>query len=214
MNAARHATHHAGRDGAALLLASASPRRRELLWQLGVPHRIAAPGLDESLLPGEAADAHALRLAAAKAAAVRARDASLPVLGADTVVVLDGAVLGKPRDEADAARMLAALAGRGHEVLTAVALADATGVALRLSRSEVWFRDIGAAEIAAYIATREPFDKAGAYAIQGLAAAFVRSLHGSHSGVMGLPLFETAGLLDAAGVPRWQPAAAAHGGGA
>jgi septum formation protein len=132
------------------------------------------------------------------------------------VVVLDGAVLGKPRDDDDAARMLRALSGRAHLVLTAVALADASGVALRLSRSEVEFRAIGADEIRAYVATREPADKAGAYAIQGLGAVFVRSLRGSHSGVMGLPLFETAELLEAAGVPRWRPAAAtaaeAHGG--
>jgi septum formation protein len=127
----------------------------------------------------------------------------LPVLGADTLVLLDDTPLGKPRDRADALDMLARLSGRTHQVLSAVALLSAGGVAARLCASEVRFRVLDAAECAAYWETGEPRDKAGAYAIQGLGAVFVAALNGSYSGVMGLPLFETAELLAAAGVRRW-----------
>ncbi len=131
------------------------------------------------------------------------------MLGADTAVVIGGEVLGKPRGQDDGERMLRLLSGRTHEVVTAVALAAAGRIELRLSRSEVSFRDITGAEARRYLRTGEALDKAGAYAIQGLGAVFVERLSGSFSGVMGLPLFETAELLDLAGVPRWTAGATA-----
>jgi septum formation protein len=184
-------------------LASASPRRRELLAQIGVAHRIAVADVDESALPGEAPLDYVQRMAHAKAQAVWARDRSLPVLAADTTVVLDDVIYGKPRDESHALEMLARLSARTHDVLTAVALADARGLELRVSVSSVSFRALTAAERAAYWSSGEPRDKAGGYAIQGLGAVFIESLTGSYSGVMGLPLFETADLLRSAGVPCW-----------
>jgi septum formation protein len=186
-----------------LRLASVSPRRRELLTQIGVPHVVTGAHIDESALPNESPRAYVQRLARTKALAVWERDPSLPVLAADTTVVLDGVIFGKPQDRDDALRMLAALSGRTHEVLTAVALATRSGVTMRLSESRVTFRALTPAECAAYWDTGEPRDKAGAYAVQGLAAVFIESLAGSYSGVMGLPLFETAQLLQAAGVPSW-----------
>jgi septum formation protein len=142
-------------------------------------------------------------MARTKAQTVWDQDSSLPVLAADTTVVADGLVLGKPADSTDALRMLGLLSGRTHEVLTAVALASTAGLALRMSVSAVRFRALGADEIAAYWESGEPRDKAGAYAVQGLAAVFIESLSGSYSGVMGLPLFETSELLRAANVPLW-----------
>jgi septum formation protein len=148
-------------------------------------------------------------MARSKALAIWKQDQSLPVLAADTTVVLDGVVYGKPEDRADALRMLAALSGRTHEVLTAVALvyesaSDSAGsLLMSTSVSRVRFRRLTPEECAAYWETGEPRDKAGAYAIQGLAAVFVESLSGSYSGVMGLPLFETAELLRTAGVSAW-----------
>jgi septum formation protein len=132
--------------------------------------------------------------------------AELPVLGADTAVVLDGTMLGKPRDRQSALAMLARLSGRTHRVLTAVALVTGKDRQLRLSESEVQFRELSPEECERYWQSGEPLDKAGAYAIQGLAATFISRVQGSYSGVMGLPLFETAELLDAAGVARWQNA--------
>ena len=190
-----------------LVLASASPRRRELLWQIGVAHRIAIAAIDETPCAGESAEACVQRLALAKTRKVW--DASLPVLGADTAVVLDGELLGKPRDRHSALSMLSRLSGRTHRVLTAVALLDGRGSQLRLSASEVRFRTLSEAERVRYWESGEPRDKAGGYAIQGLGAVFVSALLGSYSGVMGLPLCETAELLDEAGVPRWQMLAAA-----
>ncbi|SDR71736.1 Maf family protein [Pseudomonas oryzae] len=189
-----------------LHLASASPRRRELLLQIGVPHqRVAAP-IDESVLPGETPAAYVERLARAKAAAglaaLGAADAC--VLGADTAVVLDGRILGKPADRADGLAMLAALSGREHEVLTAVAVADASRCLTRVVRSRVHFRTLAEAEREAYWASGEPQDKAGGYAIQGLAAIFVDRLEGSYSAVVGLPLAETAELLAGFGIACWQ----------
>jgi septum formation protein len=192
-------------------LASASPRRRELLLQIGVPFRVVGAAVDEGVLPGEAAAAYVARLAAAKADAgwAASRDAAdagrgcVPVLAADTAVILDGEILGKPQDRQDALGMLRRLSGRTHVVQTAVALRTDGGLASRISRSEVTLRDIAAAEAVAYWDTGEPLDKAGAYAIQGRAAIFVADLRGSFSGVMGLPLFETAALLREAGVPHW-----------
>ncbi|MBX5461098.1 MAG: septum formation inhibitor Maf [Steroidobacteraceae bacterium] len=184
-------------------LASASPRRRELLAQIGVPHEVSAAHIDESVRPDENPADYVRRMARTKALAVWEADNSLPVLAADTAVVLEGTVFGKPQDRADALSMLAQLSGRTHQVLTAVALATEAGVSLRLSESDVRFRKLTQAECAAYWETGEPRDKAGSYAIQGLAAVFVESLAGSYSGVMGLPLFETAELLREAGLACW-----------
>lgn len=185
-------------------LASGSPRRRELLQQIGVPYKLVGSAIDETVRPGEAPAAYVARLAAAKADAGWPNAADAPVLAADTAVVLDGKILGKPADRQDAERMLQQLSGRTHEVLTAIALRSSGGVASRLSRSEVTFRRILADEVRDYWESGEPGDKAGAYAVQGLAAVFIADLRGSYSGVMGLPLFETAELLDQAGVRRWQ----------
>jgi septum formation protein len=193
-------------------LASASPRRRDLLAQIGVPFRVLGVAVDEAALAAEAPADYVTRLAVAKAEAgwrrsgVDADVPAAPVLGADTAVVIDGRILGKPRDRADALDMLGALADRTHAVYTAVALRTGDGTAARLSRSEVRLRSIDAAELTAYWQTGEPSDKAGAYAVQGFGAIFVQELRGSYSGVMGLPIFETAGLLRAAGVPLWSGA--------
>lgn len=221
MSATPHHATHLPQTRPALVLASASPRRRELLWQLGVPHRVAVADLREDALSGESAAACVQRLALAKATkiwqAMALADATgaalLPVLGADTAVVIDGQMLGKPTDREAAMRMLARLSGRTHQVLTAVALVSAHGSAQRLSQSEVSFRMLAEAECAAYWDSGEPCDKAGGYAIQGLGAVFVSELRGSFSGVVGLPLFETAQLLDAAGVARWQLGRPARGSG-
>jgi len=187
-------------------LASGSPRRRELLQQIGVPFRVVGAAVDESVRSGEAPAAYVARLAAAKADVGWERNRGAidgPVLAADTSVVLDAKILGKPADREDAEAMLRQLSGRTHEVLTAVALRTVNGLRSRLSRSEVTFRRIAAAEARAYWETGEPCDKAGAYAIQGRAAVFIAELRGSYSGVMGLPLFETAELLSEAGVWSW-----------
>jgi septum formation protein len=190
-----------------LRLASASPRRRELLTQIGVPHSVKAAHIDESRLPSESARDYVERLAREKAASVWKDVANLPVLAADTTVVLDGEIYGKPRVREDALKMLSALSDRTHDVLTAVALATADGIAVRTSESKVRFRKLSEAECLAYWNTGEPRDKAGAYAVQGMGAVFIESISGSYSGVMGLPLFETAALLRAAGVPCWNGAA-------
>ena len=193
-------------------LASASPRRSELLRQIGVRFEVRPAAIAEDQTPGEAPDAYVLRLAAAKAAAVWAALAAgerAPVLAADTAVVLDGEVLGKPADRLEAARMLERLSGRSHRVLTAVALRAGAGTESLLSDSEVRFRATTAAERLAYSATDEPLDKAGGYGIQGRAAVFVEYVRGSYSGVVGLPLFETAALLARCGVGYWLTARAA-----
>jgi septum formation protein len=159
--------------------------------------------IDEAVVPGETPGDYVMRLAREKALAIRQGGQHLPVLAADTTVVVNGKIFGKPRDQAEAVDMLAELSGRAHEVLTAIALADSRGVAERLSSSTVRFRDLSREECLAYWETGEPRDKAGGYAIQGLGAVFVESLRGSYSGVMGLPLFETGELLRAAGIPYW-----------
>lgn len=182
-------------DFPAIVLASASPRRRELLQQLGVPHEVRAVDVDEAALPGESAPQLVTRLAMAKALAGLQLDGARPVLGSDTVVVVDQVVFGKPVDAADAQRMLAALSGRTHQVLTAVALARAEGIAQVLSETDVTMRHITTAEAVAYWQTGEPAGKAGGYAIQGRGALFIERIRGSYSGVMGLPLYETAQLL-------------------
>lgn len=189
-----------------ICLASNSPRRRELLSQIGVAHMVMAADIDESVHPGEPPQAYVVRLAREKALAIHRNRPQLPVLAADTTVVVDGRVFGKPRDRSDAIAMLLELAGRTHEVLTAVALANAQGVSERLSASTVRFRKISPQECAAYWESGEPRDKAGGYAIQGLGAVFVESLSGSYSAVMGLPLFETGELLQAAGIQYWNGA--------
>ncbi len=181
-----------------IYLASASPRRRELLRQIGITFCQLPIVIDETPLTGESPPAYVSRLARAKArAGVRSlnRHQLHPVLGADTVVVVEGAMLGKPRDRADGLGMLARLSGREHQVLSAVALATLKRDAVKIQESQVRFRALSPAECAAYWETGEPCDKAGGYAIQGQAAAFITELHGSYSGVMGLPLFETAELL-------------------
>jgi septum formation protein len=191
----------------AIVLASASERRSRLLDQIGVDHTCIAADVDESQLPGETPVAYVQRLAREKAEAVVDRLESRPgqpVLAADTTVVLDGRIYGKPADEAHCIAMLAALAGRTHEVLTAIALWHDGLLREALCSSRVTFRSIGTEECRRYWASGEPAGKAGAYAIQGLGAVFVSRLDGSFSGVMGLPLFETAALLDAAGITRGQ----------
>ena len=186
-----------------LLLASASARRSALLTQLGIPHEIVAADIDETPLDGESPEVLVVRLArlkAARGARLHGDTTGRAVLGADTVVVVDGRILGKPRDAAEAAAMLGLLSGRAHRVLSGVALAAGGAVQTRLSESTVVFRALSAREIAAYWASGEPHDKAGGYAVQGLAARFICRLEGSYSGVMGLPLYETAELLAAAGL--------------
>ncbi len=190
-----------------IYLASGSPRRRELLQQIGVSFRVIGADLDETARRGEPPLAYVSRLAEAKAAVgwECGRDSGdAPVLAADTAVVLDGRILGKPAGMNDAIAMLLQLSGRTHEVLTAIALRSAAELKVAVSRSAVRFRSIDHSEARAYWETGEPADKAGAYAIQGCAAVFINDLKGSYSGVMGLPLFETAALLKAAGVACWQ----------
>ena len=194
-------------------LASASPRRSELLRQIGVAFTVRPADISETQAAGESADALVLRLAAEKADAVWRRvpaDERRPVLAADTAVVLDERVLGKPGDEAEAEAMLTALSGRTHRVLTAVALRCGDAAETLLSSSEVRFRATTREERAAYCRSGEPLDKAGGYGIQGRAAMFVEYLAGSYSGVVGLPLFETAALLARCGVALWAPARTAE----
>ncbi|MFI8741147.1 Maf family protein [Stutzerimonas zhaodongensis] len=188
-----------------LFLASASPRRRELLTQIGVPFSLLSVAIDETPSAAEAPDVYVQRLAREKALAGLSlvSDDSACVMGADTTVVLDQQILGKPVDKADALAMLGALSGREHEVMTAVALANRSGCEVRLVTSRVRFRPISADEAEAYWASGEPQDKAGSYAIQGWGAVFVSALEGSYSAVVGLPLCETAQLLDAYGLRYW-----------
>ena len=179
-----------------LYLASASPRRRELLTQLNYPFAVLSINVPEQQLPGELAEDYVERLAADKArAGWLACGGTLPVLGADTIVVLDGHVLEKPRDQADAERMLTALSGRTHLVMTAVAVAAESGVCVTRVTTEVTFRALGSDEIVEYWHTGEPADKAGSYGIQGIAGKFVSRIVGSYTAVVGLPLLETDLLL-------------------
>jgi septum formation protein len=191
-----------------IYLASRSPRRRELLKQVGVTFEIVllredlrrGPDVDETPLGDEKPEAYVVRIACAKAelaARYMGRRAlpARPVLAADTTVVCDGRIIGKPTDREDAYRILKMLSGRQHEVITGVAVATPDRVQHAVSQSKVWFRALSEDEIRRYVATGEPLDKAGAYAIQGRAAAFATRLEGSYSGIMGLPLSETADLL-------------------
>jgi nucleoside triphosphate pyrophosphatase len=170
-----------------LVLASASPRRALILRELGIPFRVVVSHEDETLVPGEDAQAAVERLARAKAGAV-APGETLPVVAADTEVICEGQVLGKPRDEADAASMLRRLAGRSHEVVTGVCVAEAGALRSGVERSTVTFAAMSAAEIAWYVATGEPLDKAGAYHLGGRGALFVTTVVGSPSNVAGLPV--------------------------
>jgi septum formation protein len=181
-----------------IYLASASPRRSVLLTQIGIAHRVRPSEIDERLLPNETPQDYVTRLARTKAQVLwgaLAPAERLPVLGADTTVTADGDILGKPRDRVDGIGMLSRLSGKTHQVFTAVALCHDSHHAVRLSRSEVTFRSLSNEEIAAYWDSGEPADKAGGYGVQGLAAIFIERISGSYSGIMGLPLFETAELL-------------------
>ncbi|WP_417311613.1 Maf family protein [Ectopseudomonas khazarica] len=192
---------------AELFLASASPRRRELLAQIAVPCVTQIASIDETPLPAEPAAVYVERLALEKArAGLRAlgERADAVVLGADTAVVLDGRILGKPADFAESREMLLSLSGRSHQVMTAVALVGVGRESSRVVTSEVGFRTLGEAEIEAYWASGEPCDKAGSYGIQGLAAVFVNRVQGSYSAVVGLPLCETAEMLGQFGIACWQ----------
>ena len=192
-----------------ICLASVSPRRHELLQQLGVAHIVSPAQVDETPRDDETPMDYVLRLSREKASRVfhdPARSQGLPVLGADTTVVANERILGKPADFEESRAMLTLLSGRVHSVLSAVSLITSAGLSSRLSMTVVRFRAISDAEIEAYWATGEPCDKAGAYAIQGIGAAFVESIAGSYSGVMGLPLFETSQLLVDAGLPLWHRA--------
>ena len=197
-----------------IYLASRSPRRRELLAQIGVRFELLMfrgipredPDIDEAALPGETPEDYVVRVTLAKAQAGlrRIRERHLiphPVLAADTTVEVDGSVIGKPEHEADAVAILQRLSGRSHRVLTAVALADIDSTEHLLNVSEVRFRPLENEEIRRYVASGEPLDKAGAYGIQGRAAIFVEEIKGSYTGIMGLPLYETALLLRRYGYP-------------
>lgn len=191
-------------------LASASPRRSALLRQIGIEHHVRPVDIDEACAPDEAPLHYVERLAAVKAQTLWNRLAAgerRPVLGSDTTVAIDQHILGKPRDEPDAVRMLQLLSGRTHQVYTAVALRHANGCEQRVSVSDVTFRTLSIDECSAYWRTGEPADKAGGYAVQGLAAVFIERVAGSYSGIMGLPLFETAELLRSVG---WRIGAQVH----
>jgi septum formation protein len=178
-----------------VVLASSSPRRRELLTLLGVAFDVVAPDLDETPLPGETPLELVIRLAAAKASAVADRCPGAVVIGADTAVDVAGEIYGKPIDPTDASRMLRALSGRTHVVHTGVAVAADGETSTANTSSEVAFASLTDEDIQWYLGTGEPFDKAGAYALQGAGGVFVQWVRGSVSGVLGLPLHETSGLL-------------------
>lgn len=187
-----------------LILASGSPRRRELLERIGLTFSIQAANADETLVPGIPAQEQVIRLSQKKAEAVAVAhtgDTDTVILSADTVVVLDGRILGKPKNRADARGMLAALSGRSHLVLTGITVWSPTGSWSHCEETEVHFRPLTEQEMEAYIATGEPMDKAGAYGIQGYAALFVEKLVGDYYNVMGLPVCAAAQMLRRAGIP-------------
>ena len=190
-----------------IYLASASPRRREILVSLGFQPVLLTAETDETARPGEAVADYVARMARQKNAAARQLAAqrglalAQPLLSADTVVALDNAILGKPRDAAHARELLESLSGREHQVWTAVCVSLGGQTLEAAQRSDVRFKELSAQEIAAYIASGEPLDKAGAYGIQGIGGVFVAHLSGSFSGVMGLPVFETVQLLHQLGAP-------------
>jgi septum formation protein len=182
-----------------IILASQSPRRRELLTLIGIPHEVRPADLDETVWPGEVPTAHVERLARSKAEVIAAREPGSIVIGADTIVVLDGDILGKPNDPGEAARTLRRLSGRTHTVHTAVAVARNGETVSGVESVEVTFRPLTDAQIEAYVATREPMDKAGAYGIQGYGAVIVERVHGDYFAVMGLALGRLVGLLEQIG---------------
>jgi septum formation protein len=192
-------------DAQGIYLASASPRRAALLQQIGVEYQVIAAEIGEDPLAGEAPEATVVRLAREKAdnIARRTEAAPRPVLAADTLVVLAGEVMGKPRDTDQAQEMLAKLSGQTHRVLTGIALASEGVIQTRLNSSEVRFRSTTLQERRAYCSTGEPMGKAGAYAVQGKGAVFIERIDGSYSGVMGLPLQQTVELLSLTGQPAW-----------
>ena len=181
-----------------VILASQSPRRRELLALIGVPHEVRPADIDETYRNGEQPRAHAERLAREKVEAIGADDAA--IIGSDTIVVVDGDVLGKPRDDAEAGRMLRRLSGRSHVVMTAVAVGWRGQIESGVEEVGVTFHDLSDAQIARYIATREPMDKAGAYGIQGYGATIVQRVDGDYFAVMGLPLQLLVRLLQRLGL--------------
>ncbi|TYC57974.1 septum formation inhibitor Maf [Marinobacter sp. BW6] len=187
-----------------IILASASPRRAELLQQIGLKFSVRPADIDETPKPDETPEQYVERLAREKARAVVQSSPECLVLGSDTSVVLDGKILGKPSGPADARETLARLSGVTHQVMTAVALATEGQCQSVLVITEVCFRELSTAEIEAYVASGEPMDKAGSYGIQGLGGIFVNELRGSYSAVVGLPLQETAALLAGAGYPVWK----------
>ena len=184
---------------ARIILASASPRRRELLNLIGLDHEVRPADVNESLLPNEQPVPHAERLARAKALTVAETEPAAIVIGSDTIVVVDGEILGKPSDEADAHRMLRALSGREHRVVTAVAVAFTGEIVSSVEEVQVTFRRLTDTEIADYIATGEPMDKAGSYGIQGYGATIVAKVDGDFFAVMGLPLLRLVTLLKQVG---------------
>lgn len=188
---------------AQLILASASPRRRELLTQIGIKHQVLPVDCDERVAKGESAEHYVARVARDKALACKQKAGAraLPVLAADTAVVIGKDILGKPRDLAHAKEMLGALSGQTHRVLSAVFMVHGDFEKAICQESFVTMRDISKDEITAYWRSKEPRDKAGAYAVQGVGAVFIKRIEGSYSGVMGLPLFETAELLREFGIP-------------
>jgi septum formation protein len=183
-----------------VILASQSPRRRELLTLIGIPHEVRPADLDETMRPGESPTGYAERLARAKAQAVAEGDERAIVIGADTIVVLDGEVLGKPADASEAVQTLRRLAGRTHTVHTAVAVAHGGHLESGVESVEVTFRPLTQEQVEAYVATGEPLDKAGAYGIQGYGAVIVERIHGDYFAVMGLALGRLVGLLERVGV--------------
>ena len=192
-----------------LYLASTSPRRRELLRQIGVQLTMLSVDVDESPLPSESAQAYVQRLSQAKAVAGWSRVETdqlpwMPVLGSDTSVVLDGVILGKPEDKVQCVETLMSLSGRTHQVMTAVTLQLAEKVDTQLSVTDVTFRNLSEEEVLSYWHSGEPLDKAGGYGIQGYGAVFVQSISGSYSGVVGLPIEKTVVLLNKFNVPFWQ----------
>jgi septum formation protein len=182
------------------VLASGSPRRHELLNLVGIEHEVRPPNIDETMRPRETPRRHAERLAREKASAIAKRDPDLITIGADTIVVINRKVLGKPKDADDAARMLGMLNGREHVVTTAVAVARGKKLRSAIEEVRVRFRRLRDDEIEAYIATGEPMDKAGAYGIQGYGATIVERIEGDYFSVMGLPIVRLIGLLRDVGV--------------
>jgi septum formation protein len=191
----------AHRTPLSVILASASPRRRELLSLIGIPHTVQPADIDETAFPDEQPDAHAERLARAKAEVLARTMPEALVIAADTIVVIDGMILGKPIDTGDARRMLARLSDRTHTVVTAIACARRGRVVAAVERVAVTFRPLTAKEIDAYIATGEPMDKAGSYGIQGFGATIVQRIDGDYFAVMGLSLVRLVALMTELGVP-------------